>query len=141
MEELIPSAKQLKDIGIGFDQALVWIDCIREKADKERVDLRTAAWKLAQDLRSYQELGALEKAIQQATQQLAILNMVNEQQKQAITTLVTLQKMGMTEDEITKLVKLVGRWNSTGVSIDVGQGNGGFNLKDFKLDDKLNCVV
>jgi hypothetical protein len=33
------------------------------------------AWKLAQDLRSYQELGALEKAIQQATQQLAILNM------------------------------------------------------------------
>ena len=73
MEELIPSAKQLKDIGI------------REKTDKERVDLRTAAWKLAQDLRSYQELGALEKAIQQATQQLAILNMVNEQQKQAIT--------------------------------------------------------
>ena len=73
MEELIPSAKQLKDIGI------------REKTDKERVDLRTAAWKLAQDLRSYQELGALEKAIQQATHQLAILNMVNEQQKQAIT--------------------------------------------------------
>lgn len=54
--------------------------------------------------RSYQELGALEKAIQQATQELAILNMVNEQQKQAITTLVNLQKMGMTEDEITKLV-------------------------------------
>jgi len=26
VEELIPSAKQLKDIGIGFDQALVWIE-------------------------------------------------------------------------------------------------------------------
>ncbi|MFZ0222966.1 MAG: hypothetical protein WAM42_14880 [Candidatus Nitrosopolaris sp.] len=48
VEELIPSAKQLKDIGIGFDQALVWIDCIKEKAEIERIDLRTATWKLAQ---------------------------------------------------------------------------------------------
>jgi hypothetical protein len=47
VEDLIPSAKQLKDIGIGFDQALVWIDCIKEVSEKERVDLRTAAWKLA----------------------------------------------------------------------------------------------
>ena len=31
VEELIPSAKQLKNIGIGFDQAFVWIDCIRER--------------------------------------------------------------------------------------------------------------
>lgn len=46
VEELIPSAKQLKDIGISFDQALVWIDCIREKAEIERIDLTTATWKL-----------------------------------------------------------------------------------------------
>ena len=36
----------------------------------------------------------------------------------------------MTEDEIGELVKLVGRWNGTGVG--VGQGNG-----YGKLDDKL----
>jgi hypothetical protein len=47
----------------------------------------------------------------------------------------------MTEDEIWESVKLVGRWNGTGVDVGVGQGNGGFNLKDLKLDDKLNCVV
>jgi len=49
--------------------------------------------------------------IQQATQQLAMLNMVNDQQKRAITTLAYLQQIGMTEDEIGELVKLVGRWN------------------------------
>ena len=42
----------------------------------------------------------------------------------------------MTEDEIGELVKLVGRWNGTGV--DVGQGNGnGISSMNGKLDDKL----
>jgi hypothetical protein len=124
VEDLIPSAKYLKDIGICFDQALVWIDCIREKADRERVDLRTATWKLTQDLRAYRDLGGLSKAIQDATQQLAMLNMVNDQQNRAITTLAHLQQIGMTEDEIGELVKLVG--------IGVGQGS-----MDGKLDDRL----
>ena len=150
VEELIPSAKQLKDIGIGFDQALVWIDCIKEVSDKERVDLRTAAWKLADILRSFKELSDLEKTIQQATQQLAMLNMVNDQQKRAINTLVHLQQIGMTEDEIGELVKLVGGWNSTGVGVgqgNCGRGNNNYNMNNnggknpntiLKLDDKLN---
>jgi DNA-binding SARP family transcriptional activator len=87
----------------------------------ERIDERTAAWKLADMLRSFKELSDLEKAIQQANQQLAMLNMVNDQQKRAITTLAHLQQIGMTEDEIGELVKLVGRWNG------VGQGNGNGN--------------
>jgi hypothetical protein len=141
VEDLIPSAKYLKDIGISFDQALVWIDCIREKVEIERIDLRTAAWKLAQDLRSYKDLGGLSKAIQDATQQLAMLNMVNEQQKRVI---AVLHKAGMTE------AKLVARLNSStgvGIGVGVGQGNGGNNTTNnsnndpniiLKLDDKLN---
>ena len=123
----------MKDIGIGFDQALVWIDCIKEVAQKERIDERTAAWKLANRLRSFNEFGDLEKAVQQATQQLAMLNMVNDQQKRAINTLVYLQQTGMTEDEIGELVKLVGRWKGTGVG--VGQGNTSSMIG--KLDDRL----
>lgn len=93
VEDLIPSSKYLKDIGIGFDQALVWIDCIKEVAQKERIDERTAAWKLADMLRSFKDLCDLEKSIQQANQQLAILNMVNDQQKRAINTIVHLQQI------------------------------------------------
>ncbi len=58
--------------------------------------------------------------------------MVNDQQKHVINTLVHLQQIGMTEDEIGELVKLVGRWNGTGVG--VGQG---INSMNGKLDDKL----
>jgi hypothetical protein len=56
---------------------------------------------LAQDLRAYRDLGGLSKAIQDATQQLAMLNMVNEQQKQAIAILVDLKKAGMTATTTT----------------------------------------
>ena len=73
VEDLIPSSKHLKDIGISFDQALVWVDCIKEVAQKERIDERTAAWKLADMLRSFKGLCGLENAIQQANQQLAML--------------------------------------------------------------------
>jgi len=55
-----------------------------------------------------------------------------EQQKQAIATLVNLQKSGMTEEEIAKLCMLVGRWNSNGI----GRDNG---IKpSLELDSHLN---
>lgn len=133
VEDLIPSSKHLKDIGIGFDQALVWIDCIKEVAQKERLDERTAAWKLAYMLRAFKGLCGLENAIQQANQQLVMLNMVNDQQKRTINTLVHLQQIGMTEDEIAELVRLVGRWKGVGL----GQGSSSMN---GKLDDRLIVV-
>ena len=107
---------------------------------KEQIDERPAAWKLADILRSFKDLCGWEKAIQQATEQLAMLNMVNNQQKRAINTLVHLQQIGMTEDEIGELVKLVGRWNGTGVG--VGQSNGNGYISSYmnrKLDDTLIC--
>jgi hypothetical protein len=118
-------------MGVEFSQAIAWIKSIKEKAEREGLDLRTAAWILAQELRRWQEFGGLEKAISTATNQLSLLNTTLEQQKQAIATLVHLQKIGITEAEIGQLVKLVGR--STGV----GQGNGGI-VGGLELDNHLN---
>jgi DNA-binding SARP family transcriptional activator len=103
---------------------LLPIECIKEVSEREQVDERTAAWKLSDMLKKFKTLSGIEKAIQQATQQLAMLNMVNDQQKRAINTLVHLQQIGMTEDEIGELVKLVGRRNGTGVGLGQGNGNG-----------------
>jgi hypothetical protein len=136
--ELIPSAKALKYIGMGFEQAIVFIDYIKEKAQKEMIDEKAAAWRLAQELRQWQEFGALEKAISTATNQLSLLNTTLEQQKQAIGTLVHLQKIVITEAEIWQLVKLVG-WS--GVSKNNGDNMTTNSSSEFvggkKLDDKL----
>ena len=68
------------------------------------VDERTAAWRLAEDLKNWQELGGLENAIQNTKNQLALLNITLEQQKSAIATLVHLQKTGMTGRGNIKIV-------------------------------------
>jgi hypothetical protein len=128
VKDLIPSAAELKSMGVEFTQAIAWINVIREYASKKMVDERTATWRLAEDLKNWQELGGLENAIQNAKNQLALLNMTLEDQKAAIATLVNLQKMGMSEIEISRLVKLVNGW---------GKGNGNF-ANGLELDSRLN---
>ena len=131
VSDLIPSAQQLKEMGALFSQVQAFIFCVREKAVAAMIDERAAAWELVKDLELYNVIGGLQKAVAEKTHQLSLLSPTLEQQKQAIATLVNLQKSGMTEDEIAKLCMLVGRWNSNGV----GRDNG---IKPLELDSHLN---
>ncbi|HXX99029.1 MAG TPA: hypothetical protein VEL11_18210 [Candidatus Bathyarchaeia archaeon] len=64
------------------------------------IDERTAAWRLVKDLELYDDIGGLQKAVAEKTHQLSVLNTTLEQQKQAIATLVHLQKISITTTEI-----------------------------------------
>lgn len=134
---MIPIARQLQDLGTDINQFLPWIETIHEKAEAEKTNPIAAAYSLAQDLGLYRHLGGLKKSIQQTTQQLEVLNMFTVQRQQAILALMTLQGWGVSLDEIYRLTKMI----DFGKLGTVGQrngGNDGFNLKNFKLDDKLN---
>ena len=73
---------------------------MREKAAAAMIDERTAAWELVKDLELYDDIGGLQKAVAEKTHQLSVLNTTLEQQKQAIATLVHLQKISITTTEI-----------------------------------------
>ena len=63
------------------------------------------------------------------------MNVFNEQQKQAITTFISLQNVSIgTEKEIRELIGLVNRWNKQWPGL--GQGNGGNNM-NATLNDRL----
>jgi hypothetical protein len=123
VNEVMPLAVQLKAMGFDFTLANSWLNCVAEMAQRKGLDLRSAAWRLADDLKNWQEIGGFETAISNAKHQLSLLNMTLEDQKAAIATLVNLQKMGMSEIEISRLVKLVNGW---------GKGNG------LELDTHIN---
>ena len=116
-------------MGIEFIHAIAWINVIREYASKKMVDERAATWRLAEDLKNWLELSGFETAISNAKNQLALLDMALEGQKQAIAIIADLKKSGMTDEDISNLVKTVSNW-----SCKVGQGNG----SSFELDNKLN---
>ena len=78
-------------------------------------------------LKNWLELEGFEKAISNAKNQLALLDMALEGQKQAIAIVADLKKSGMTTEDISNLVKTVSRWS------DQSQGNGSY----FELDTQI----
>ena len=60
VKDLIPLAAELKSIGIEFTQINAFISVIKEYASKQIIDERSATWRLAEDLKNWQELGGLD---------------------------------------------------------------------------------
>jgi len=54
-EPFLPVAKWLQDVSIGLDEAIPWIETIQEVAQNEKINSRTAAYRIAQELRSYRQ--------------------------------------------------------------------------------------
>ncbi len=87
------------------------ISAINEKAVAENIDLKTAAYNLAQDLRDYGQLGSLNRAIELVKQQLTVLDIFVGNKQQALTSLMNLQSAGFSEKDIMELMGIVNRWN------------------------------
>jgi hypothetical protein len=138
VEPLIPSVKQLQSMGITFDLMFPYIETINEKAVTENLDLKTAAYNLAHDLREYRQLGSLHKSIEKAKQQLSVLDAFTAQNQAAVTTVMNLQLAGFSEKDINELIGLVTAWNKSGIGgPGLSQGNGSSSMNGSKLDDKL----
>jgi len=108
-EPLIPIARQLQDLGTDINQFLPWVETIHEKAEAEKMDLRTAGYGLAQELRFYRQFAGIQKAIEKARQQLSVLDMLTAQKQQALSILMNLQAKGVSEAEVVELSNL-SRW-------------------------------
>jgi prefoldin subunit 5 len=110
VKPLVPSSKQLQSAGITFDLLVPYMMAINEKSALENVDLKTATYSVAKIIRECREVEGLRSAAERIKQQIANLDVLAEQKTHALTTIMNLQQIGMTEDEIGELVKVVGRW-------------------------------
>jgi len=52
-------------------------------SERKGLDIRSAPWRLAKDLKAWQELGWFETAIQNAKHQLSLLDMAIEDKQQS----------------------------------------------------------
>ncbi|MGC2575899.1 MAG: hypothetical protein WA364_30725 [Candidatus Nitrosopolaris sp.] len=100
------------------------------------VDLKTAAYSVAQTIREYNDVEGLRSAAERAKQQIANLDALAAGKQAAVTTLMNLQLAGFSESEIADWVGLVSTLNRGGLgSSGLSQGNGHGISK--KLDTKL----
>ncbi len=96
--------------------------------------LKSAAYGLEEELTNYRRLGGIQKSIERANQQLAIIEAFTVQKQQAVTALMNLHAAGFLEKEITELTVVVNTWNKSMGSPGLSQGNG-YGKK--KLDTEL----
>jgi hypothetical protein len=140
IEPFIPLARQLQAMKIDITNFLPWVESVHEYAVTRDTDLTTAAYNLAHDLREYRQLGSLQKCVEQAKQQLTVLEAFTAQMQAAITTVMNLQLAGFSEKDIHELIGLVNMWNkhsSFGFGLGLNQGNGsggGNRMNGSKLD-------
>jgi hypothetical protein len=82
--ETLPLADQLLRAGVNIGEVLALHSVVYEKADTERIPLDAAAYKVVEDLKLYSQFCYLQRSIQQAQQQLAMLNMFTAQKRRSV---------------------------------------------------------
>jgi uncharacterized protein YoaH (UPF0181 family) len=70
------------------------------------MNMKDAAFAVAQTIRKYHQLEALERCIQQAEQHLKTVSAFSEQQQQAVISLMNLRSSGIKESEVIELINV-----------------------------------
>jgi hypothetical protein len=74
VKDVLPLAEQLIRFRIGIGEVLAFHSAVFEKADVEKIPLDAAAYKIAQDIRDYRQIGGLKQEQNKITQQIFMRN-------------------------------------------------------------------
>ena len=105
VKDVLPLAEQIMRLKVGIVEMLAFHSAVYEKADMEKIPLDAAAYRIAEDIRYYRQLGGLKQELNKATQQICMLNAFAANKQQAIMALFRLQSMGITEDQILNMAQ------------------------------------
>jgi hypothetical protein len=108
VKDVLPLAEQIIRFSIGIVEVLALHSAVFEKADAEKIPLDTAAYRFAEDIRDYRQLGGLKQDHNKTIQQICMLNAFVAN-KRAIMALFRLQSMGITELPIIAIDRLLQR--------------------------------
>jgi hypothetical protein len=110
--DILASAKQLHEMGVAFLEIVIWIELIRDKAATEGITPKEAVALIVQELKLYNQFNSLKRSVERAQQDLEALNIVIEEHKGAIASLVELKRnYGVTEGQIVQIIKFAGEWD------------------------------
>ena len=112
VKDVLPLAEQLIQFRIGMGEILAFHSAVHEKADMEKIPLDAAAYRIAEDIRYYRQLGGLKQEHNKVTQQICMLNAFSANKQEAIMALFRLQSMGINEDQIRGVDRFLQQMNN-----------------------------
>jgi hypothetical protein len=111
VEPFLALAKKFHSMKLTLGEALLWIGTINEVAQIQKSDTKSAAIFVTEELRLYRQLGGIQRQIERANQELALIDMTIISKRQALTVLIDLLNRGVTESQIVQLINFAGEWN------------------------------
>jgi hypothetical protein len=112
VKDVMPLAEQLIQFRIGIGEILAFHSVVYEKAETEKIPLDAGAYRIAEDIRYYRQLGGLKKEQDKATQQICMLNAFAGDILQAIMALLRLRSMGLNEEQILGVDRFLQHMNN-----------------------------
>jgi hypothetical protein len=104
-----------------LEDILPFIQTVNEVAQMQNMDIKNAILYVDQELR---QLGGIQRQIERANQELALINMTTIKKEEALTVLIDLLKRGVTESQIAQLINFAGEWNQWHQTTNNGSSNG-----------------
>jgi hypothetical protein len=111
VKDVLPLAKQIMRFNIGIGELLAFHSTVYEKVDMERIPPDTAAYKVVEEIRDYSQLGGLKKEINRLQQQIFMFNAFMANKQTALMSLIRLQSMGISEDQILNMDEFLQQYN------------------------------
>jgi hypothetical protein len=112
LESFLPLAKKLQEMGLALEDALPWIQSVKEIAQIEKLDTKSASLYVSQELALNRQLRGIRGQIERANHELALINMTTMNKQQALNLLIELSNRGVTESQIVGLIDFAGQWYS-----------------------------
>ncbi|MFZ0514092.1 MAG: hypothetical protein WAM14_20975, partial [Candidatus Nitrosopolaris sp.] len=84
VKDVLPLAEQIMQLKIGIGEILAFHSAAFEKADVEKIPLETAAYRIAEDIRDYRQLGGFKQEHDKAVRQICILNAIAANKQAAL---------------------------------------------------------
>ncbi|MFY9796641.1 MAG: hypothetical protein WAM42_01120 [Candidatus Nitrosopolaris sp.] len=112
VKNVLPLAEQLVGFKIGIGEVLAFHSAVHEKADMEKIPLDAAAYRIAEDIGYYRQLGGLKQEQNKAIQHICMLNAFSANKQEAIMALFRLKSMGIDEDQILGVDRFLQQMNN-----------------------------
>ena len=107
--QVLPHLLQIRSWGIGIDKLSTFSIAVNEKAQKYNLSISAAAYRVIEDIDNYNRIGGMKNEISNLAMQRYAINQISAPRDKAITALLKLQALGITDDEILNVYEFVNR--------------------------------
>jgi hypothetical protein len=111
VKDVLPLAEQIMRLKVGIGEILAFHSAVYEKADMEKIPLDAAAYRIAEDIKYYRQLGGLKQEQNKAIQHICMLNAFSANKQEAIMALFRSKSMGIDEDQILGVDRFLHQMN------------------------------